>query len=137
MIINLKQSSAKNEQQRVSIEIDQRLPMHLSSPCVINCQFTVKPLKDYYLIEINSDAKLSVTCQRCLGEFSHSYSNQSELAVCDTDEIAERLMNQYECIVSSDEIDLQELLTDELNLYLPEFHPGFKDCDHEIEVFIK
>lgn len=137
MIINLKHCVAKKEQQTLSIEIDKRLPNHLSSPCVINCQFIVKSFKDYYLVELKSESTLSVTCQRCLGEFSHSYSNQTELAVCDSDETAERLMSQYECIVSTEEIDLQELLTDELNLYLPEFHPDFKDCDHEIDVFIK
>jgi uncharacterized protein len=136
MLINLKTYAAINEQQSLMIEIQDRLPGHLCSPCLINCLFKVKPFKNYYLITLKCDSILTVVCQRCLGEFAHHYSNQTELAICDSDETAENMMSDYECIVSNSQVNLQELLTDELYLYAPQFHLDFKDCDHETDVFI-
>lgn len=136
MIINLKTSAASDEQQALTIEIKDRLPAHLNSPCIINCNFVAKVYENYYILNLNSKANLAITCQRCLGKFDYPYSNQTELAICKTDEIAEQLMNRYDCMVAANEVDLQEILTDELNLYTPEFHPDQKACDHEIDRFI-
>lgn len=136
MRINLKKASSQNKNQSLIVEIKDRLPEHLKSVCVINCIFNIEEFKNYYLIDLNSHANLSVTCQRCLSEFSYDYSNQSELAVCNSDEIAEQMMDHYDCIVATNEIDLKELLTDELNLFSPEFHTDPSYCDHEVDRFI-
>lgn len=79
---------------------------------------------------------LILTCQRCLGEFSYHYSNLTEVAVCDSDETAEKMMNQYDCLVSTNQVDLQEIVTDELHLYAPEFHFDLNECDHGVDKFI-
>ncbi|MBA2711094.1 MAG: metal-binding protein [Tatlockia sp.] len=136
MRINLKTSAARNEQQAHIIKIQDRLPEHLNPPCSINCDFGIRNFDNYYLLNLNSKADLIITCQRCLSQFNHSYLNQTELAICNSEDIAEQIMNHYDCIVAAQEIDLQEIITDELNLYTPEFHPDYKDCDHEIENFI-
>ncbi|KTD36261.1 metal-binding protein [Legionella nautarum] len=137
MLINLKTYSAKEGLQQVKIELDERLPARVASPCVVNCQFDVKALTDYYLLTLRSEAIITISCQRCLDEFSHHYVNQTELAVCHSEQMAEKMLGQYESIVSEhNEVDLVELLTDELHLYAPEFHPSTKECDNQASKFI-
>lgn len=137
MIINLKTNAAKAEQQEANIELRERLPAHVLSPCMIHCQFDVEAFNHYYVITLDVNSTLSVICQRCLKEFAYHYVNQTTLAICDSDEMAEKLMEQYECIVSNNnQVDLKELLTDELHLYVPESHPEITDCDNEIDRFI-
>lgn len=138
MLINLKSDAAKAGPQNVKIELQQRLPAYVAGPCVLDCQFKVIAVENYYLITLDIDSVVSVICQRCLGEFNHHYINQTTLAVCASDEIAEKLMELYECVVSSDgHIELEELLTDELHLYVPEFHSDIENCDQEINRFIQ
>lgn len=136
MRINLKKAAAQSEQQALTIEIKDRLPEHLNSPCIINSSFAVEAFQNYYLINLKSESNLTVTCQRCLSEFSYPYTNQTELAVCSSEEIAEQMMDRYDCIVATNEVDLEELLTDELYLYTPEFHLDHNYCDQEMNSFI-
>ncbi|MBA2656480.1 MAG: DUF177 domain-containing protein [Tatlockia sp.] len=136
MLVNLKIIAEQDAQQSQDIEISGRLPGHLHSPCVVHCLFQAKAYKDYYLLTLRSDAALTITCQRCLTEFSHQYSNTTELAICDSDETAERMMNHYDCIVSDYRIDLGEIITDELYLYSPEFHLDIDQCNDEIAKYI-
>ncbi|CDZ79263.1 hypothetical protein BN59_03581 [Legionella massiliensis] len=124
------------EPSSVTVELSERLPVYVSSPCSVNCQYKVKAFKDYYLITLQIDSFLPLTCQRCLGEFTHHYKNQTELAICDSEETAERMMSEHECLVATYQVDLQELLTDDLHLYAPAFHSNMSDCDHEIDKFI-
>jgi uncharacterized protein len=137
MLINLKVCAAKARQQNTTVELKERLPAHIVLPCQVACQFVVKSFYRYYLITLKADSILTLICQRCLKEFTYHYRNQTELAVCDSDKMAEQLMDQYECIVSPNElVDLNELLTDELHLYGPEFHPQVSDCNNEVSRFI-
>jgi uncharacterized protein len=135
MLINLKACAAKNKQ-RMIFEVSERLPEQLASPCSVNCEFELVPLERYYLMKFTLDSKLLVTCQRCLSEFSFHYVNHNELALCDSEERAEQMMSDYECIVAETQIDLLQIITDDLHLYTPMFHLEIKDCDHEIDVFI-
>ncbi|HHF7343914.1 TPA: metal-binding protein [Legionella feeleii] len=138
MLINLKSEAAKAEPQNVKIELQERLPAYVAAPCVLDCQFKVSAEKNYYLITMDVDSIVSVICQRCLGEFHHHYTNQTTLAVCNSDEIAEKLMELYECVVSTNgQLELEELLTDELHLYVPESHLDIENCDQEINRFIQ
>ncbi|MBA2651424.1 MAG: DUF177 domain-containing protein [Tatlockia sp.] len=136
MIVNLKTMAGLKKQQSQNIEIKNRLPSHLLPPSIMHCQFDVRAFTNYYLLTLSSKAVLTIECQRCLSEFAHPYSIQTELAICDSDETAERLMNHYDCIVSDDSLDLTEVLTDELYLYAPEFHLDYDHCNQEIESYI-
>ncbi|KTC92919.1 MULTISPECIES: YceD family protein [Legionella] len=137
MLINLKTYSVKEGPQQVKIELDQRLPARVGSPCVVNCKFDVKAFDNYYLLTLRAEAMITINCQRCFDEFSHHYVNQTELAVCNTDEMAEKMLEQYESIVSEhNQVDLVDLVTDELHLYAPEFHSSTKECDNEASKFI-
>ena len=138
MLVNLKSSAVKAETQSFVLELSERLPAHLIAPCVVNGQFRLKTVDSYYVMELNINAILTISCQRCLNEFSYHYNNYTELAICNSDEDAEQLMERYECIVAvNNQIDLLELVTDELHLYAPEFHPELKDCNDELSRFMQ
>ncbi|WED44212.1 YceD family protein [Legionella cardiaca] len=137
MLINLKSMAASAEPGHVKLELLERLPIHVKSPCVVNCKYTVEKLNNYYLLNLVVDSTLTIICQRCLKEFNYQYINTTALAVCYSDEMAEKLMEQYECIIAKDnQVDLNELVTDELHLYSPEAHPEITYCDSEINRFI-
>ncbi len=137
MLINLKISAAMAQLQQAKLTLQDRLPTHINPPCMLNCQFKVTAMASDYLISLQVNADLSITCQRCLQEFLYHYSNQTELAVSRSEERAEKLMDHYEGIVAPNgEVNLAELLTDELHLYTPKYHPQLSDCDEEISRFI-
>ena len=138
MLVNLRSCAAKDGPQTTRVTLKERLPAHINSPCEINCQFEAKLVDNYYLLSLNVESALSLVCQRCLNEFSQHYANQTTLAICSSDEVAEKLMQSYECLVSqNNQIDLSELLSDELYLYGPEFHADARDCDVEMSSFIR
>ncbi len=137
MNICLKTYAKQAGQQHVVVNVQKRLPERISSPCELTCDFHVEALTDYFLVTLEVRSELVITCQRCLGQFQHAYSNQTKLAVCSDDIMAERLMERFECIVAPDhEIDLTDVLADELYLFSPEKHPDYADCDREISQLI-
>jgi len=74
---------------------------------------------------------LSIACQRCLEPYYYTYENATELFVCRDDKVAERLMDQHECIVVPGYlVDLHEIVTDELHLYARDRHPNKEDCSY-------
>lgn len=137
MNIKLKSAAANGQEQQVQVNITERLPGNVEGPCVVECGYKVRREDNYYLLTLAINAQLTIICQRCLNRFPCHYSNNTVLAICDTDELAVRLMNQYDCITAhDDEVDLIELLTDELYLYTPANHPDLKDCDTDVSAFI-
>lgn len=137
MKICLKTCAKQNERQRAVIKLDERLPEHVLAPSELTCDFHVAHYDDYYLLTLDVSGVLAITCQRCLQVFQHDYSNQTVLAVCATDAIAEPLMEHYECMVVDDEeVDLVDVLTDELYLFSPAKHAFVVDCDDEISQWI-
>lgn len=137
MLINLKNCVTNAGTQEAKIELHERLPSHLSSPPTINCRYEVEARDHYYLLHLEVDTSLLINCQRCLHDFAHHYKNKITLALCDSDEVAESLMDQYECITwPNKEVDLQDLLSDELHLYTPEFHSEISLCNSEMSRFI-
>lgn len=128
---------AKQDQQSKVVTIDERLPNFLIPPCHLNITYHVDAKDDYYLIHLQVVGNLNIACQRCMQEFPLSYDNHTTIAICRSDERAEQLLEYYECIVSSNwQVDLEELIIDELHLYVPQFHPEINDCDNEINQFL-
>ncbi len=137
MKICLKTYAKQSTQQCVVVHMQNRLPDHIHAPCELTCKFHVEACSNYFLMVYDVQGLLAITCQRCLGEFNHPYSNQTQLAVCADDATAERLMEHFECVVSPDyPLDLNEVLADELHLFSPEKHLDFGDCDPEINRII-
>ena len=133
MKICLKTQAKRLGLQTVVISIQERKPARLHLPCELTCQYEIAAYENYYLLTLNVQGRLEITCQRCLASFSHDYSNHTQLAVCADDDVAERLMASYECIVDKNyQVDLIDIVTDELYLFLPEKHPDMTGCDPEI-----
>lgn len=138
MKISLKNDAKQAGSKRIVVHLQERLPERIDSPCELNCDFSILNRGDYYLLSLHVKGRLAVTCQRCLDVFEHLYDHQSEIAICADDVLAERLMKQFECIVAlQDEIDLMDIVTDGLHLYVPEKHSDIMDCNKEIKHWIK
>lgn len=132
MIICLKTCSKHSVRQHVDIKLSERLPTHIIPDCNLHCDYFVKSFPAYYSLTLDVSGIVTARCLRCLDEYIYDYKNHTELAICRNDEMAEKLMDAYECIVSlDDEIDLREIITDELHLYVPEKHMNFIDCHNE------
>lgn len=115
--------AAKAAPETVILSLHERLPNHLISPCQVTCVFQVESFSNYYALTMCVSGALMLTCQRCLEPFRQDYVHESTLALCKSDEVAIDLMSAYECIViESDEFNLIDIVTDELNLFLPEKH---------------
>lgn len=129
--------TAKAGQQVQILSFNERLPHFLRSPCQLTVTYQAEGKDDYYLIHLDVTGKLIIECQRCMHEFNFNYENHTTIAVCRSDERAEQLFELYECIVAVNwKIDLEELIIDELHLYVPEFHPQINDCNNEILQFL-
>lgn len=132
MKICLKSHARQKSSETVSLHLKERLPERLSSPCEVTCEFLVEACSDYYLLTTDVRGTFGVTCQRCLEDFQHEYAHQTTLAVCANDLVANDIMSTYDCMVAVDhQINLIDVVTDELNLFLPEKH-----LDQEVCAFI-
>lgn len=130
MMICLKTASNQSAPTRVQLKLSERLPYYIVSDCTLDCEYLVQQFPNYYLLRLNVSGDLTIQCQRCLAPFTHFYENHTELAICRDDVTAENLMEQYECIVASqNEIDLVTIVTDELHLYAPEKHAELIECN--------
>lgn len=129
MIICLKTASNQSAPTRVQLKLTERLPSYIVSDCTLDCEYLVQQFSDYYLLKMDVSGMLAIHCQRCLGVFTYPYENHTELAICRDEVTAANLMEQYECIASSqNEIDLVSIVTDELHLYAPEKHAELIEC---------
>ena len=119
------------------LTINERLPSFLPAPCNLDVNYKVELKDKYFLVRLNVVADLTIACQRCMNDFVFHYDNETEIAVCRNDERAEQLLEQYECIVAAnDQVELEDLVIDELHLYVPIFHPVIDDCDNEVNRFL-
>lgn len=124
---------SKQGQQTDRVTIDTRLPQFISGPCQLTVTYEVTAEDDYFLLRMNVSGPIQCICQRCMQEYSYDYDNTTLLALCLTEERAEQLLDQYESIVvPQNQVKLSELVTDELHLYAPEFHPDEEDCKGEV-----
>ena len=135
--ICLKTYAKQGGSHHVALELHERLPQRISGPCALACDFEIEDHTDYYVLKLSVSGLLTMICQRCIHEFKHAYSHETQLAVCKNDELAETLMESFECTVNqTGEIDLVEVLTDDLHLFSPEKHLDVIECDADISQWI-
>ncbi len=133
MMICLKTASNQSAPTRVQLKLTERLPYYIVSDCTLDCEYLVQRLPNYYLLKLDVSGILTIQCQRCLAPFTYPYDNHTELAICRDEVTAENLMEQYECIVASqNEVDLVAIVTDELHLYAPEKHAELIECTSKL-----
>ncbi|MBI2786490.1 MAG: DUF177 domain-containing protein [Legionella longbeachae] len=127
------QEMIKQGLQTKIITLNERLPFFIISPCQLQVNYQVEAKDDFYLLDLHAKGELHIQCQRCLDEFNFPYNNSTEVAICRSDERAEQVQELYECIVSENlQLSIEEILIDELHLYVPQFHPNTNDCNSEI-----
>lgn len=127
----------KGEKTQVALNITERLPAHISPPCLVSLTFSLQKQDDYFLLALKTEASLNIICQRCAETFQIPYQNETELAICDNEVRAESLLPFYECMVSGkDELELEAIIADELHLYSPQFHPDTENCDKIVQQYI-
>ena len=137
MNICLKTHAKQMGSRTVVMSVQDRKPARVSSSSALTCTFKVDACSDYYLLTLDVTGVFEITCQRCLADFQHTYANKTILAMCSNDDVAEKLMETHECIVvPHGQVDLIEIVTDDLHLFLPEKHPDFSACDVEMSGFI-
>lgn len=129
MKIDLRIRAKSSESHAVVCELSERLPVHISGACQLSCTFKVEQCKDYYRFMYEVQGDIGVVCQRCLEIFAYPYHHQAELAVCADDSVAETLMMSHECLVAvQEQLDLTQVLTDDLYLYVTEKHAEGELC---------
>ncbi len=127
------QDLAMQKEHTRKLTLSERLPDFLLAPCVLDVTYGVQAEDDFYLIHLRVDGVITLLCQRCMHEFSYPYTNQTTIAVCSTETRAEALLEHYECVVSSDGlVALEDLIIDELHLYVPQNHPDIQQCDEDV-----
>ena len=125
MLLNLKPS-----EQQLSLVLEQRLPLFIKAPCHVDCHYQLEKEKGYFLLRLRVSGLLTIVCQRCLSDFIYDYTNETVIALCESDDIANQLMSNYECsVISEGEVDLNDIILDELHLYAPQKHVDHRSCD--------
>lgn len=114
--------------QHAEFRLSERLPPFIKAPCNVVCHFSFAREADYYLLHMEVDAELIITCQRCLSDFNYLYHNSVIIALCTSEAIADRIMTHYESVVLAPSINLDDLIIDELFLYAPQKHESDKHC---------
>ncbi len=106
-----------------------RFPAHLVLPCTIDGWFKVEKCNNYWSLTFSVNSTLQLRCQRCLHAFTHTWQQQTEIAVCSREDIAIQLLTNHETFVAPDlRINLHEIIIDELHFSLPEKHHDEQDC---------
>lgn len=123
MKICLKNLANRDKLHSLDVILTDRLPDYIKDKCHLTCQYYVTKGDNYYLLSLKVSGLVQIICQRCNEIFHHNYDNETVLAVCDNDIIANAKMSEYECIVeNSGFINLTEIITDELYLFMPDKH---------------
>lgn len=137
MLIDLKECAKNGQKETLQLSLSTRMPHRVVVPCSLHCIYSVKAMSSYFLISLEVCGDITIECQRCLKEFLYNYSNKTTLAICNSEAQAQKLMDNYECIVTKVLlVNLVELITDELHLYSPEHHLAITECDEEVSKFI-
>lgn len=133
MKIDVKTLARQAKPQPFQLTLKDRLPRNVAAANRLTGQIQAVVHGDCYLLSVEVEGQLLINCQRCLEEFNYDYQQQTQLAVCQDEETAEKWMTQYESLVVTDNtLDLEEIVTDDLYLYAPEKHPHLEDCRCEI-----
>jgi uncharacterized protein len=120
---SLKTLAKQANPSEVSLQVQERLPYYVQSPCELHCKLVVRQESHYYHLNLQISGRLTIHCQRCAQDFQHDYEHSSELAICPDEEMADRMMSRLDCIVQTeDDLDLLAVVTDDIHLFCPEKH---------------
>ncbi len=114
------------------VSITERLPYYIEKVDDVEFYYIVERFKEFYLLTLDLNACVKIQCQRCMHDFDYQYKNVTKIAVCKSEDVADRMMAEYEPLVSlTNEVDLIEIITDDLHLFCPEIHDNLDKCMSE------
>ncbi len=120
---SLKTLAKQANSSQVTLQLQERVPYYVQSPCDVHCEIVVRQEPHYYHVDLKISGQLTIHCQRCAQDFNHAYEHSSELAICPDEATADRMMASIDCIVEpGDDMDLIAIATDDLHLFCPEKH---------------
>lgn len=96
----------------------------------IACTFLFLKDENNFMLHAEVVAKPVIRCQRCLQSMTFPLNRKIELVMVETDEQAERMLQEFEpWVVAEDELlELSDLVEDEVLLSLPSYPKHEHDC---------
>ncbi len=130
MKLDIKKLANKGRSQDCSIVLDDRLPSFVDGPVELKFSYNVESRGDYYLLQLEESADVHLVCQRCADTWIYPYHQTHELVICANETVAEKYQLLYDVVVFSDLImDINEVLIDNLHLFLPKKHEKVDQCN--------
>lgn len=108
MKIYLKNVTTQPIEKSVLVEVSERLPFFMVEPSVVQCHYSVCKTTTGYCLNIQAEAIVKLECQRCLAVWNYAYQH----SYCLSEE--DLVIEPGQCI------DLLEIITDDLHLFLPD-----------------
>jgi uncharacterized protein len=113
----------------IQVILDERLPSYVLEPMEMTFSYEIEKEGPLYLLTIHEKANPKIQCQRCMEECTQLFEHTSKIAICGSDEIAQQYQSTHDLIVASDFIiEINDILIDDLHLYLPNFHKKIDQC---------
>lgn len=129
MFIDVKKMALEAKVLEGEMILSERLPAHVLNSVMMHYKIDVLPLERMYLLSIQEKADISAQCQRCSESMSIHFYNESQVSICEKEAMCEKYYAQYDVILAPDaKVSLEELLTDNLHLHLPQMHENIEEC---------
>lgn len=132
MNIDVKKKSNQNLSEVQKVLLDERLPYYVTESFLMNFQYQIENRGEFYLIKLKEFASIPVQCQRCAEIWFFDYQNEVELAICPSEQVAEKYQSVHDVIVVPDLIlDIKDVLIDNMHLFLPNKHLEVDKCNQD------
>ncbi|NBX84093.1 MAG: metal-binding protein [Gammaproteobacteria bacterium] len=129
MKIDMRKKVNNDKNHDIKVILEDRLPSFVIEPIEMTFSYEVEKEGPLNLLTIHEKAYPKIQCQRCMEECSQPFEHTSQIAICSSDEIAQQYQSSYDLIVASDFIlEINDILIDDLHLYLPNFHKKIDQC---------
>jgi uncharacterized protein len=130
MRIDIKKHAGKGKSSIQTVLLKERLPFIVDKPVELSFSYTIENKGDFYLLQLEEEANIHLICQRCTDEWIYPYHQMHKLAVCADEKAAQKYQTLYDVLVFSDlNVDIDEVLVDNLHLFLPENHEKVDQCN--------
>ncbi len=137
MIVCLKTASKRAEPESMLLNIQERLPVNMLKPSTLACEYHIEQIQDYWTLQLKIRGNLTLSCQRCVDEFEHAFEHKNVLTIVKREEDAEKMSQDHEIIVADHQtINIVDVITDELHLFVPEHHLQYDDCNRDLSKFL-
>jgi len=111
MKIYLKNVTDLPEEKIIQIIVSERLPAVMCEPSMVQCSYSIHKKRSKYFFKMHLSGSIQLECQRCLSVWRYAYEN-------------EHILEEDELMIDAEmRIDLVDIVTDDLHLFLPEKHP--------------